>query len=361
MYLKTLTLVNFRNFRSFGYDASQRINCFVGNNGVGKTNLLEAIHYLSFSKSFINYSDRLNITHGEEMFLIQGDYERNGSSEKIYCAFKSGQKKVLRDNGKEYEKMSDHIGFIPLVYALPSDSTMIFAGSEQRRRFIDQVISQFDHNYLNELIAYNHGIEQRNKMLKDAARESKFDNLSFEVWDDFLSEKSAYIYKVRNDFINGFLSSFQKYFELISGGNETVELIYESQLASENPLTLLKKSFHRDSVLQYTTTGVHRDELIFNIEKHALRSTGSQGQQKSFVAALKFAQFYFIKNKTGLAPILLLDDIFDKLDHERVGNIMNIVSGEQFGQIFITDTDEKRIRNMLSHIDIESNILNIYE
>jgi len=361
MYLKTLSLINFRNFRSFDYEASQRINCFVGNNGVGKTNLLDAIHYLSFSKSFINYSDRLNITHGEDMFLIQGEYERNGSNEKIFCAFKTGQKKVLKRNGKEYEKLSDHIGFIPLVYALPADSTMIFGGSDLRRRFIDQVISQFDHNYLSELIAYNHGIEQRNKMLKDLQQGSSLDKLSFDVWDEFLSEKATYIFKVRTEFIEGFQESFQKYFELISKGSEKVELLYQSQLASENSIALLRQSFQRDRLFQFTTTGIHRDELIFKIEGHALKSTGSQGQQKSFLAALKFAQFDFIKIKTSLAPILLLDDIFDKLDHDRVDQIVNIVSGEQFGQIFITDTDERRIREMLKKINIENKILNICE
>lgn len=359
MFLKRLSLINFRNFESLEYEASPRINWFTGNNGVGKTNILDAIHYLSFSKSFISTSDKLNITHGCDMFLVQGEYVRNRTSELVYCALKSGQKKVFKRNGKEYSKMADHIGVIPLVYSLPSDSNLIFAGSDVRRRFIDMSISQFDSNYLNNIITYNRALEQRNKLLKDLATNTSFDKDSFDVWDEILAAKSTAIFSIRRDFIAAFEQNFQQYFNQISTSSERVSLQYRSQLWEHNPIDLLRKSMKRDMALQYTTTGIHKDDLVFGLNDYMLKNTGSQGQQKSYLAALKFAQYDFIKNKTGLEPILLLDDIFDKLDNNRVEQIIHIVSGQQFGQIFITHTDEARITGIMNNIHIDNNILKL--
>jgi len=359
VHLTNLSVINFRNFRAFDYEASPRINCFAGNNGVGKTNLLDAIHYLSFSKSFINTSDKLNITHGEELFLIQGNYQRNDSHEVIYCGLKTGQKKVFKRNGKEYDKLSDHIGFIPLICLLPSDSNLIFSGSEIRRRFVDMVIAQFDHNYLNDLIHYNRALEHRNKLLRDIDSTTSADSDNLEIWNEILAAKSLSIYRARKEFIEGFQESFRHYFEIISQGKEQVRLEYESQLMRNHPLEMLTRNLSRDKILGYTTSGIHRDDLSFEIDKHPLKNTGSQGQQKSYISALKFAQFDFIKNKTALEPILLLDDVFDKLDAERVKLIMNIVSGDSFGQIFITDTDESRLKGMLKNLSIDNKILKI--
>lgn len=359
MHLESLSVINFKNFRAFDYEASPRINCFAGNNGVGKTNLLDAIHYLSFSKSFINTSDKLNITHGEELFLIQGNYQRNDSHEVIYCGLKSGQKKVFKRNGKEYNKLAEHIGFIPLISLLPSDSNLIFSGSDLRRKFVDMVIAQFDHNYLNDLILYNRALEHRNKLLRDNNANTTVDSDSFDIWDEMLAGKSLSIHRARKEFIEGFIESFRNYFGIISQGLETVDLEYESQISTQHPLDLLKKNFSRDKALGYTSSGIHRDDLLFIIDKHPLKNIGSQGQQKSYISALKFAQFDFIKSRTALEPILLLDDVFDKLDAERVKLIMKIVSGDHFGQIFITDTDEQRLKDMMKNVNIDNKILKI--
>ncbi|NLA25356.1 MAG: DNA replication and repair protein RecF, partial [Bacteroidales bacterium] len=322
MHLEHISIINFRNFKEFEYEACRRINCFAGKNGVGKTTILDAIHYLSFSKSFLNTSDKLNISHGEEMFLIQGNFERKNSKELIYCGLKAGQKKVFKRNGKNYDKISDHIGFIPVISLLPSDGNLVFSSGDLRRKFIDMVIAQFDNNYLNDLIHYNRALEHRNKLLK----QDNIDIESIEIWDEVLASKSIEIHKARKNFIDGFLESFKNYFKIISKEKEEVSLVYESHISNEHPLNLLRKNFERDRILKHTTTGIHRDDFIFILNNHLLKNIGSQGQQKSYISALKFAQFDFIKSKTNLEPILLLDDVFDKLDAERVELIMKIVS-----------------------------------
>ncbi|MBP7464313.1 MAG: DNA replication and repair protein RecF, partial [Bacteroidales bacterium] len=251
------------------------------------------------------------------------------------------------------------IGFIPLICLLPSDSNLIFSGSEIRRRFVDMVIAQFEHNYLNDLIHYNRALEHRNKLLRDIDSTTSADSDNLEIWNEILAAKSLSIYRARKEFIEGFQESFRHYFEIISQGKEQVRLEYESQLMRNHPLEMLTRNLSRDKILGYTTSGIHRDDLLFEIDKHPLKNTGSQGQQKSYISALKFAQFDFIKNKTALEPILLLDDVFDKLDAERVKLIMNIVSGDSFGQIFITDTDESRLKGMLKNLSIDNKILKI--
>tara|TARA_B110000091_G_C13745807_1_gene445401 strand:- start:269 stop:1348 length:1080 start_codon:yes stop_codon:yes gene_type:complete len=347
MYLQKISLINFKNLESQSFDFQQKINCFVGNNGVGKTNVLDAIYYLSFAKSYFNSVAVQNIKHGEAFFMVEGDYVLNDRNEKIICSLKRGQKKVLKRNGKSYEKFSEHIGQIPLVIISPADRDLVTEGSDTRRKFIDGVISQQNKTYLQNLIAYNKVISQRNALLKYFAANRTFDALNLSVYDDQLALYGAEIYTIRKAFLEEFIPIFNKKYQVISGGKEVVNLKYKSQLNDFSIIDLLKQSLEKDKILQYTTAGIHKDDLSFEIEKYPIKKFGSQGQQKSFLIALKFAQFEFIKQQSNLVPILLLDDIFDKLDENRVSQIIDLVNKDEFGQIFITDTHSERTEDIV--------------
>lgn len=342
MYLEKLTLVNFKNFDSQTFDFQDKINCFVGKNGVGKTNVLDAIYYLSFAKSYFNPVAIQNIRHGESFFMIEGDYKINDRSEKILCSLKKGQKKVLKRNGKTYEKFSDHIGQIPLVIISPSDRDLVVEGSDTRRKFIDGVISQQNKIYLQDLIAYNKILSQRNALLKYFAANRTFDATSLEVYDDQIIGYGTRIYEKRKEFLKEFIPIFNRKYQIISNDKEQVNLFYKSQLHEMSFRELLENSLEKDKILQYTTIGIHRDDLNFEIGDYPIKKFGSQGQQKSYLIALKLAQFEFIKQQSNLTPILLLDDIFDKLDESRVAQIVDLVNHDAFGQIFITDTHSER-------------------
>ena len=342
MYLKNLSIVNFKNYEQAELDFSPKINCFVGLNGSGKTNLLDAVHYLSFCKSFFNPIDSQNIRHGEEYFVIQGLFFKNEAEENIYCGMKMNQKKQFKRNKKEYSRLADHIGLIPLVMISPEDSFLISEGSEDRRRFVDSVISQYDREYLEDLIIYNRILQHRNKLLKEFANSGTYDEDSLELWNDQLIAPGKKIHEKRKQFIEQLIPVFQKYYEYISSGNESVSLTYQSHLENEDFKTLLSSSLRKDMILQYTTVGTHKDDLIFTVNNFPLKKSGSQGQQKTFLLALKLAQFDFIKNINNLNPLLLLDDIFDKLDAIRVSKLLALVSENHFGQIFITDTNLER-------------------
>ncbi len=350
MILKSLSLVNYKNFESQSYNFNEKINCFVGNNGVGKTNILDAIYHLSFGKSYFNPVALQNIKHNEEFFVVNGDYEKEDKAEKIIVSLKRGQKKVIKRNGKAYEKFSEHIGFLPLVIISPADRDLIIEGSSTRRKFIDSVISQSDKSYLTQLINYNKVLAQRNALLKYFALNHTFNADTLEVYNEQLTEYGSVIYEKRDAFLKEFIPIFKSRYEAISNGNESVDLVYESHLSENNLITLLKTHLNKDKALQYTSVGIHKDDLVFNIEGHPVKKFGSQGQQKSFLIALKLAQFDFIKAQSGVNPILLLDDIFDKLDEQRVAQIIKLVDDENFGQLFISDTHADRTENAVKQV-----------
>lgn len=359
MYLKNLSLINFKNFSQIEASFSAKINCFAGNNGVGKTNLLDAIYYLSFCKSYFNSIDSQNIKHNEPFLVIQGDYNVSDKSESIYCGVKRNKKKQFKRNKKEYEKLADHIGLIPLVMISPADNNLIVAGSDERRRFMNVVISQYNKKYLTNLINYNKALAQRNKLLKDFAHSHQYDEETISLWDHQLIEPGTYILKERIDFLNKIKPIFQKYYTFISSGNEVVSLNYQSNLLDNNYDELFKISRQKDLILQYTTIGIHKDDLQLQLGEFPIKKIGSQGQQKTFLLALKLAQFDFMKEIYGFKPILLLDDIFDKLDSERVEKIIELVANNNFGQIFITDTSKVRLKNILTSSNIDYELFNI--
>ncbi|MGS2761724.1 DNA replication/repair protein RecF [Sinomicrobium sp. M5D2P9] len=341
MFLKKLSLVNYKNFSSADFEFDEKINCFVGNNGIGKTNALDAIYHLSFGKSYFNPIAVHNIRHGEEFFVIDGEFEKAELREHIICSLKKGQKKAIKRNGKLYEKLSDHIGLLPLVIISPADRDLIIEGSETRRKFIDSVISQSNKNYLTQLILYNRALTQRNSLLKYFALNHTYDHDTLSIYNDQLHTYGTEVFRVRQQFLEEFIPIFRERYHAISGNSENVDISYSSQL-SEQPLDeLLRTSINKDKALQYTSTGIHRDDLSFEIEGFPVKKFGSQGQQKSFLIALKLAQFDFIKQQAGVTPILLLDDIFDKLDENRVGQIVKLMD-ENFGQLFISDTHPDR-------------------
>lgn len=350
MILKSLSLLNYKNFESKTFTFNNKINCIVGNNGIGKTNVLDAIYHLSFGKSYFNPVASQNIKHNEEFFVINGDYEKEDKIEKVVISLKRGQTKVIKRNGKAYDKFSEHIGFLPLVIISPADRDLIIEGSDTRRKFIDSVISQSDKNYLSNLINYNKILAQRNALLKYFALNHTFNKDTLEVYNNQLSDFGTIIFEKRDAFLQVFIPIFKARYQAISNGNEEVELNYHSDLFENNLTTLLQKNINKDKTLQYTSVGIHKDDLHFNIENHPIKKFGSQGQQKSFLIALKLAQFDFIKAQSHVNPILLLDDIFDKLDENRVSQIIKLVDNEDFGQLFISDTHAERTENAVKQV-----------
>ncbi|UMB54898.1 DNA replication/repair protein RecF [Lutibacter sp. A64] len=347
MHLQKITLVNFKNFESQSFDFEDKINCFVGNNGVGKTNVLDAIYYLSFAKSYFNPVAIQNIRHGQEFFMIQGEYFLEEKIATVVCSLKRGNKKVLKKNGKVYEKFSDHIGHLPLVIISPADRDLIIEGSDTRRKFIDNVISQSDKEYLQIILKYNKVLAQRNSLLKYFAANRTFDALNLKVYDEQLKIYGSVIFEKRTTFLDAFIPIFRERYQSISNSKEVVDMFYKSQLKEGNILDLLEKNLERDRVLQYTSVGTHKDDLIFEINGYPVKKFGSQGQQKSYLIALKLAQFDFMKSKSNVKPILLLDDIFDKLDDLRVEQLINLVNNDHFGQLFISDTHEERTEEVV--------------
>lgn len=350
MILKSISLLNYKNFDSKSFTFNEKINCIVGNNGIGKTNILDAIYHLSFGKSYFNPVASQNIKHGEEFFVVNGEYSKEDKTEKIVVSLKRGQKKVIKRNGKAYDKFSEHIGFLPLVIISPADRNLIIEGSDTRRKFIDSVISQSDKTYLNHLINYNKILSQRNALLKYFALNHTFNADTLEVYNNQLTEYGSHIFEKRHAFLETFIPIFKERYNAISSGNETVDLVYKSHLFEDNLNALLEDALAKDRALQYTSVGIHKDDLNFNIETHPIKKFGSQGQQKSFLIALKLAQFDFIKAQSGVNPILLLDDVFDKLDEQRVAQIIKLVDDENFGQLFISDTHAERTENAVKQV-----------
>jgi DNA replication and repair protein RecF len=359
MWLKDITLLNFKNYAAAELSFSKTVNAFVGNNGAGKTNLLDAIHYLCLCKSYFNPIDSHQIKTGEDLFLIQGDFDRQGKNEKITCGLKRNQKKQFKRNKKEYDKLAQHIGLFPLVMISPYDVNIMMEGSEERRRFMDNVISQTDAAYLDELIVYNKQLLNRNALLKQVALTRKLDVSLLEILDEQLVQSGNKIFEKRKQFMYDFIPLFNDYYRFISENAEQVALTYLSQLNEADFAGLLSKTIERDKILERTTIGLHKDDLLFTIGEMPLKRFGSQGQQKSFLIALKLAQYAYLQKFKGFKPLLLLDDIFDKLDDLRVHKLMEMVSHHDFGQIFITDTGKERVLSIFDRIKVNVTLFEV--
>jgi DNA replication and repair protein RecF len=359
MYLSSIFLNNYKNYREEEVIFTSKVNCFFGLNGSGKTNILDAVYYQSFCKSYLNVVDRQNIRINETFFSINGHWVKDGKNITIQCSLKHGGKKIIKKNKKEYEKLADHIGLFPVVMISPYDRDLLSEGSELRRKWIDSIISQFDKAYLQTLQRYKKVLEQRNALLKNMFEHGLFDRESIEVWNDQLVQSGNIIHEKRLKFINEFLPVFQERYNYIGLEEEAVQITYKSQLNDAPFSELLVQYEKRDAFSQYTNCGIHKDDLVFTIKDHPIKKFGSQGQQKSFVIALRLAQYEWLKNHLNVAPVLLLDDIFDKLDTSRVKKLMELVSNHYFGQIIITDTEEDRLRHLFGNLDIERKFFNV--
>lgn len=348
MVITHISVLNYKNLQEVEIDFSPKLNCFLGENGMGKTNILDTIYYLSFCKSSINPIDSQNIKHDEDFFVIQGFYDNDsGDVDEIYCGLKRRRKKQFKRNKKEYSRLSDHIGLIPLVMVSPDDSRLIEGGSDERRKFMDVVISQFDKSYLTALIQYNKALKQRNSLLKS---EEPVDKQLFLVLEEMMAEAGTVVFEKRKEFITDFIPLFQEYYSAISQDKEIVSLEYKSDMYENSLIDLLASSRPRDLIMGYSLKGIHRDDLIMSLEDFAIKREGSQGQNKTYLVALKLAQFSYLRKVNERTPLLLLDDIFDKLDAKRVEQIMHLVAGNEFGQIFITDTNRSHLEQILHKV-----------
>ncbi len=353
MLLTHLSLINFKNCTDISIELNSSVNCFLGNNGEGKTNVLDAIYYLSNTKSYFNSIDSQNIKFGEPFFVAQGKFSINEETTNVYCGVKKGAKKQFKFNKKSYLKLAEHIGKFPVVIITPYDSNLILEGSETRRKFLDRLISQFNKPYLENLIAYNKLLNQRNATLKQMAESQRFNADLLAVIDMQLIEKGNFVHQERKQFLNEFIPIFNHFYKDISNQNEKVTLTYTSTLNDNSFEQLLNDNIAKDRVVTYTTKGIHKDDLEFKImDDYSLKKFASQGQQKSFLIALKLAQFEYIKKKKGFSPILLLDDIFDKLDESRVNYILQMIAHKKLGQTFITDTSLNKVTNILSKLKV---------
>ena len=343
MILQSLNILNYRNIREASLEFSPKLNCLVGLNGQGKTNVLDAIYLLSFTKSAFTSQDSLNITHGEELAMVQGNY----GEFVISCGLRRGVKKQFRKDKKDYPRLLDHIGLRPLVMVCPADHQLIEEGSDERRRFMDVVIGQRNRKYLDCLATYNALLKQRNALLKQYVDAPNPPDDLLEVLEWQMVEPAEYIFRARTDFFREFEPYFAQVYRMIAGSDETPNLRYISQLQDRDLREAYIRTRKRDLILGWTSQGPHKDDLDMRLGDFPLKQVGSQGQQRTFVLALKLAQALYLADTTGEAPILLLDDIFDRLDSERVERIVAMVQGEQFGQIFITDTDREHLTEIV--------------
>ncbi len=361
MFLARLSILNFKNHEDSSLELSNNINCFVGNNGSGKTNLLDAIHYLSFTKSYFNSQDALNIKHEQPFLSVEGQFNKDGKEEMVHCVIKRGAKKVMKRNKKSYERLADHIGLFPLVMISPTDTNLILEGSEARRKYLDAVISQFDRAYLEQLIQYGKLIAQRNAVLKQMAKGGRFDNSTLDLYDEQIIPIANHIFEKRKSFLEDLLPVFRAYYRNISGNNEEVTIEYKSKILDASLVDLMLANRERDKLLQYTSVGIHKDDLLFQLDGFPIKKIGSQGQQKTFLMAIKLAQFDFMQAALGYKPMLLLDDVFDKLDENRVEQLMTLVDQHHFGQIFITDTSPERSVYIFNKIQADFKVFHVKE
>lgn len=358
MILENISIINYKNIKGVNLDLSPKINCLIGHNGVGKTNFLDAIYYLSFCRSANNPIDSQIIMHDENFFMLEGNYRtEQGDIENIYCGMKRGTKKHFKRNKKEYKRLSQHIGLVPLIYVSPSDSSLIKGGSEERRRLMDVVISQYDHSYIELLSNYNKALQQRNALLK---MEEEPDSSLLDIWEQEMARNGELLFQKRLAFVDELVPVFQQIYQQISGQREIVSLRYISHCQRGPLLDVIQRDRFKDRAVGYSLHGVHRDDLEMLIGDFQMKREGSQGQNKTFVLALKLAQFDFLRRTSSTTtPLLLLDDIFDKLDAQRVESIVQLVSGDNFGQIFITDTNRDHLDKILSKSDGEYKIFTV--
>jgi DNA replication and repair protein RecF len=342
LQLDRLRAVHFRNHREVDLDLGPEVNCFVGNNGAGKTNLLDAVHYLSLCKSYFEAVDQHNILHGEDFFLVQGTMRTAEGEDQVLCSVRKGQRKV-----------ADHVGRFPVVMITPYDGQLVLDGSEVRRKFLDGLIAQFDKAYLDSLIRYNRALVQRNALLKRFAATGGGSLTDLEPWDEQLIAHGGEVYRVRGAFMEELVPLLSAHYKGISSGSEEVALTYRSALSEGSFRELLSENWPRDRAAQYTTVGVHKDDLLFTLDGQPLKRRGSQGQQKTYLIALKLAQFDLTMARGGKRPILLLDDIFDKIDPQRMRHLLRLLSGQRFGQVLITDTDAGRLHHALDGMDLD--------
>ncbi|MCJ8155043.1 DNA replication/repair protein RecF [Chryseobacterium sp. SSA4.19] len=367
MIIKKLSLYNFKNHSDKKFEFSPQINCFVGNNGVGKTNILDALHYLSVGKSFLGNTDLNNIRNEEDFFTIDAEIQNDESEDIIKILQPKESKKIIKKNDKSYDRLADHIGYLPSVMISPYDSNLISDSGESRRKFLDSMISQTDSEYLFDLIQYQKTIQQRNALLKYFAKNRYWDKDSLEIYDDPIAKFGTKIFIKRRDFVERLNPIIRSFYRIISAGKESVSVLYESHLLEDFDTSrpekkfysLLTESLEKDRMLTYTSKGIHKDDLLFEMDSVLIKKIGSQGQQKSFLISLKLAQMSLVKELTGKTPILLLDDIFDKLDDNRVSQLIELVNQENFGQIFITDTHRERTENVVKKINEESIIFEV--
>lgn len=350
--LSTVSLFNFRNHREARLEFGPEVNCLVGENGVGKTNLLDAVHYLSLCKSYFEPTDMHNVLHGEESFLVKGTMCTAPGESELSCAVRKGQRKVFTRDRKEYDRLVDHVGRYPVVMVTPYDSQLVLDGSEVRRRFLDGLISQFDREYLEDLVRYNRALQHRNRLLKQAGIQGPHPAL-LEPWDEQLVEHGDRIHAVRKAFMERLVPLLREHYAGISSGPEEVDLTYRSELHDHGMREALAQAAARDRMMQYSTAGIHRDDLLFTLGGSPLKRHGSQGQQKTYLIALKLSQFDLTLERSGVKPILLLDDIFDKIDPRRMRHLLTLLAGHRFGQVIITDTDAQRLHEALDGLDLD--------
>lgn len=358
MILNKISIINFKNIKEATLELSPKMNCFIGHNGEGKTNFLDAVYYLSFCHSSFNPIDSQIITHDKDFFVIDGVYDtENGDTTDIYCGMKRGTKKHFKRDKKEYKRLAQHIGLIPLIFVSPYDTSLIAGGSEERRRLMDVVISQYDHNYLEALTNYNKALQQRNSLLK---MENEPDAMLLDIWEREMARHGTTIYNARESFVNQLIPVFQNIYNHISDNHESVSLRYVSHAQRGDLLDVIQRDRFRDRAVGYSLHGVHRDDLEMLLDGYQMKREGSQGQNKTFVLALKLAQFDFLKRTaSNTTPMLLLDDIFDKLDAHRVEQIVQLVSGSDFGQIFITDTNRDHLDQILKNVSFGYKLFNV--
>lgn len=360
MFLSNIKLTNYKNHLDFSGEFDPRINCFTGDNGIGKTNLLDAIFYLCSCKSYFSGVETFNINHQSDYFILKGDFQCNEEVHEIVCSVEKSKKKVFKRNNKVYKRLADHIGKLPIVVVAPNDISLILEGSTERRKFIDLCISQYDATYLNELIKYNRVLQQRNSLLKNFAKYRSFEQTSLDIWTEQLLAPAAYIYEQRKKFVTEFNPSFQEAYKQVAGEvAEKPSITYRSVLENADFAQILQENLIKDRQAQITTAGIHKDDFELNLNEYPIKKVGSQGQMKTFLIALKFAKFQILKKHSSNTPIILLDDIFDKLDKQRVANIVRLVAQDNFNQIFITDTNKERLNTILKELDISSKIIEL--
>ena len=359
MFLKDLQLHQFKNHSQSKFTFTNPVNCFVGDNGAGKTNILDAIHYLSQTKSYFNHIDSQNIQFDEGYFMLKGTFDKDGDTSEIQCNLKEGEGKNIKKNNKKYKRFSEHIGQFPIIIISPTDTNLIVENSDVRRKYLDSSIAQYKQSYLQVLIQYNKALKQRNFLLKQFDQKGCFDEVTLQVYDKQIIEHGNVIHRERADFLKQLTPVFNKYYSEISDGNEKVDLEYKSQLNDSDFSQLIIESKSHDRISKTTQVGTHKDDIVFKMNAHPIKKIGSQGQQKSFLIALKLAQFEFIKEQIGFKPILLLDDIFDKLDDHRILKLISFVNKNVFGQVFITDTHAERSAEILTKADIVYSIYTI--